>query len=564
MAVRTMQPDKTLLDYAYAHEHDKPDEVALVQPIGAGKIIEFTWAQAMDQARRMAAHLIDRGVPPGARIAILSKNCAHSIMAELAVWMAGGTTVALFPTESAQNIEYVLAHSEASLLFVGKLDGWPAQSRGIPGSLPCISLPLAAAAEFEAWDSIVRRTPPLTGRPSRASGQLAMLLYTSGSTGQPKGVMHTFRSITQVAERLVADEIEWLPAGLEWRMLSYLPLSHVYERATVECRFLCSGRGRVFFGESADTFIEDLRRARPTLFCSVPRLWLKLQQAILRAVPQERIDASMADPTHAADDARAILSGIGLDQVQVAISGSAPLPDTLLHWWRRLGLNLLEGYAMTEDFCYSHVSTSERRSAGYVGAPRKGVETRIGDGGEILIKSPGRFAGYYRRPDLDAESFTEDGFFRTGDVGEQNAEGLLKITGRLKELFKTAKGKYIAPAPIENRLNAHPLVELSLVTGVGQAAPFAVLMLSEVHDPHVGEEAWRSKADEELRGLLRSVNDGLAVHERLRMLVVLRERWSIENGCLTPTLKIKRGRIEAQLRPRIDAWYAEPAEVLWA
>jgi len=558
-----MQPDRTLLDCAYAHEHDKPDEVALVQPIGAGKIIEYTWAQALDQARRMAAHLIDRGVQPGARIAMLSKNCAQSFMAELAIWMAGGTTVALFPTESAQNIEYVLGHSEASLLFVGKLDGWPAQSRGIPGSLPCISFPLAAAMDFEGWDSIVHHTPPLAGRPARAPAELGMLLYTSGSTGQPKGVMHTFRGITQVAERLVADESEWLPAGLEWRMLSYLPLSHVYERATVECRFLYSGRGRVFFGESADTFIEDLKRARPTLFCSVPRLWLKLQQAILRAVPRERIDAAPADPARAADGARAILAGIGLDQVQVAISGSAPLPDTLLHWWRRLGLNLLEGYAMTEDFCYSHVSTSERRSTGYVGAPRKGVETRIGEGGEILIKSPGRFAGYYKRPDLDAVSFTEDGFFRTGDVGEQSAEGLLKITGRLKELFKTAKGKYIAPAPIENRLNAHPLVELSVVSGVGQAAPFAALMLSEAHSAHFDDAAWRLRTDEELHDLLRAVNDGLAGYERLRMLVVMRERWSIENGCLTPTLKIKRGGIEALLAPRVDAWYAEPAEVLW-
>jgi long-subunit acyl-CoA synthetase (AMP-forming) len=375
--------------------------------------------------------------------------------------------------------------------------------------------------------------------------------------------MHNFRGITRVAEHLVADQHVWLPADVECRMLSYLPLSHVYERAAVECRFFCDGRGRVFFSESVETFIEDLKRARPTLFCSVPRLWLKLQQAIQRFVPAERLAEILQEPA-AATARRQILAAIGLDQTVAAISGSAPLPDALLDWWRRLGLNLLEGYAMTEDFCYSHVSTPDRRATGYVGAPREGVEARIGARGEVLIKSPGRFVGYYKRPDLDAGSFTEDGFFRTGDVGEQRADGLLKITGRLKEMFKTAKGKYVAPAPIENRLNEHPMVELSMVSGVGEPAPFAALVLAESLAPRIDEAAWRVEAGAELAALLRTVNQELPAHERLRMLVVLRERWSIENGCLTPTLKIKRGRIEEMLAPAQNGWYAAPDEVLWA
>jgi long-subunit acyl-CoA synthetase (AMP-forming) len=559
-----MQRDKTLLDYVYAHEAGRSDRVILIQPVGAGKVIEYTWAQMMDQARRMAAHLLSRGFPPGARIATLSKNCAHCFMAELAIWMAGGTTVALFPTESAENIRYVLEHCEAGLLFVGKLDAWQSQSSGIPSALPCISFPSAPSLEFEGWDAIVGGTAPVSGRPARSAGDLAMLLYTSGSTGEPKGVMHSFEVVTRVSELLVADQHRWLPEDVECRMLSYLPLSHVYERAAVECRFLCDGRGRVFFCDSVETFIEDIKRARPTLFCSVPHLWLKLQQAIYRFVPAERLDEILRDPAQAAVAGRQILAAIGLDQTLVAVSGSAPLPDALVDWWRRLGLNLLEGYAMTEDFCYSHVSTADSRATGYVGAPREGVDVRIGERGEILIKSPGRFVGYYKRPDLDAESFTADGFFRTGDVGERRADGLLKITGRLKELFKTAKGKYVAPAPIENRLNEHPMVELSMVSGVGEPAPFAALMLAESLAPRIDEAAWRAEASAELAALLRAVNEHLPAHERLRMLVVLRERWSIENGCLTPTLKIKRGRIETLLARRQNAWYAAPDEVLWS
>jgi long-chain acyl-CoA synthetase len=558
-----MKHDKTLLDYVYSHETERADRVILIQPVGHGKVIEYTWAETMDQARRMAAYLVGRGFPPGAHIAMLSKNCAHSFIAELAIWMAGGTTVALFPTESADNIRYVLEHSQASLLFVGKLDGWEGQSGGVPRSLPCVAFPLAPLTEFDGWDAIVRGTAPLIGRPARAAGDLGMLLYTSGSTGEPKGVMHSFETITGVAERLAADTHEWLPEGQEWRVLSYLPLSHVYERAAIECRFLCAGGGRVFFGECADSFIEDLKRARPTLFCSVPRLWLKLQQAILRAMPREKLEALLEDPVRSAGGARGILSGIGLDDTVAAISGSAPLPDALLDWWRKLGLNLLEGYAMTEDFCYSHVSTSEKRSPGYVGASRPGVQTRIGERGEILIKSPGRFVGYYKRPDLDAESFTDDGFFRTGDVGSIRADGLLKITGRLKELFKTAKGKYVAPAPIENLLNAHPMVELSVVSGVGQPAPFAALMLAEPLCRRLDDADWQAQAGAELRQLLHEVNQALPAHERLRMLVVMRERWSVENGCLTPTLKIRRGRIEAKVASELDVWYAEPSGVLW-
>lgn len=559
-----MRTSRTLLEHVYRHEAERADRVVLVQPAGGGAVAEYTWAQMMDESRRMARHLLRLGIAPGARIALLSKNCAHFFMAELAIWMAGGTTVAIFPTESAQNLAYVLEHSGASLLFVGKLDAWQSQAHGVPASLPCIALPLAPPAGFDRWESIVRDTGPLEGRPARSAGDLAMILYTSGSTGVPKGVMHGFAGITDVAGRIAADQREWMPEDLEPRMLSYLPLAHVYERATVECRLLCDGRGQVFFSESIETFVDDIRRARPTIFCSVPRLWLKLQQAVLLKLPAQRLEALLGNPATAAAIGRQVLEGLGLDQTVVAASGSAPLAAALLEWWRRLGLNLLEGYAMTEDFCYSHLSTNAQRAAGSVGPPRKGVQARIDENGEILIRSPGRFVGYYRRPDLDAQSFTADGFFRTGDLGAQDADGMLRITGRIKDLFKTAKGKYVAPAPIENRLNEHPLIEQSLVGGLGQPAPFALIMLTESAQRAAEDPPARRALHAELGALLSTVNEPLAAHERLRFVVVVRERWSVENGCLTPTLKIKRSRIEERVADEIGAWYEAGEEVLWS
>ena len=559
-----MSQPKLMLDYIYDHESAHPDAVYLTQPIGGGQVVDYTWAQTLDQARRMAAHLQSRGMEPGARIAILSKNSAHFIIAELAIWIAGGTTVAIFPTETADTIRYVLEHSGASLLFVGKLDIWEQQTPGIPAGLPCIALPLSPPTTFETWDAIIARTPPLTGRPARAGTDLAMLIYTSGSTGQPKGVMHSFERITAASLGIVTELKSRIGAEVHNRVLSYLPLAHVFERAWVGCGSLVDGNTHLYFAESLDTFLQDLNRARPTTFISVPRLWLKFQQGVFSKMPPKKLDRLLGIPILGRIVARKVLKGLGLDQALLAGSGSAPSPAELITWYRRLGLNLSEGYAMTEDFAYSHNSTDAINAPGYVGVPMPGVQVRLSDEGEVLIKSPGQMVGYYKRPDLDAESFTADGFFHTGDRGEIRADGLLKLTGRVKELFKTSKGKYVAPAPIENRLNAHPMVEQALVSGVGQSAAYAVVVLAEDLRPKLGDAAVRAKVQQELAGLLREVNQAAPDYEQLRMIVVASQAWTIENGMLTPTMKIRRSRIEAEFEAQLAHWYTSQGPVHWA
>ena len=552
-----------ILDYVYENEIAQADQVLFSQPIGGGQVLEYTWSQTMDQARRMAAHLHSLQFAPGFKIAMLSNNCAHFVMAELAIWMAGGTTVAIYPTETAETVRYVLEHSEASLLFVGKLDNWPAQAAAVSDQLPCIALPLAPDTPFESWQMIIARTAPMSGRPARAASDLAMLLYTSGSTGQPKGVMQNFGAIIKAVECGLNDPIWQLPQGVGHRILSYLPVAHVYDRAVI-CRGLVDGNTQFFFTESRATFLQDIQRARPTLFCSVPRLWLKFQQSVLASIPAAQLTAMLDDPAAAPVVRRKVLAGLGLDEVRIAVSGSAPIPPALLDWYRRLGLNMVEGYGMTEDFACSHRTTSDLNAPGHVGVPAPGVEVQIAEDGEILIKSPGQLAGYYKQPDLDAQSFTLDGFFRTGDLGERRADGQLRIIGRKKEIFKTAKGKYVAPAPIENCLSAHPIVELAMVSGVGQSAPYAVLVLAEHLRPALKDAAVRARIDSDLHDLLREVNRDLAAYEQLQFLVVASEPWSIENGCLTPTMKIKRNRIEACFAGQVGDWYERERPVLWA
>ena len=557
-------PAKLILDYVYQHEKERAQQVYLTQPLGGGRVADYTWAQTLDQARRMATHLQSLGFAPGARIGILSKNCAHFFMTELAIWMAGYTTVAIFPTESAQTIRFVLEHSEASLLFVGKLDTWPDQEPGVPAGMPRIAFPLAPATAYETWDAITARSAPMEGQPHRAGTDLAMLIYTSGSTGQPKGVMHSFERITAACEGIVGGMDDSLGAGRIHRMLSYLPLPHVFERAFVECMSFLSGRLHVFFAESLDTFAADLQRARPTVFLSVPRLWLKFQQAVFSKMPERKLSLLLRIPILNKIVARKILVGLGLDQAELAGSGSAPLPADLIRWYRSLGLNLIEGYAMTEDFAYSHSATAEFNEAGYVGVPYAGVQARISPEGEILIKSPGQLVGYYKRPDLDAESFTEDGYFRTGDLGSQLPDGQLKITGRMKELFKTSKGKYVAPAPIENMINNHAMVEISLVGGSSHEAAFAMVVLAEDLRPRQKDAAVRAEVQSALTTLLAEVNSQLSDYERLKFLVVAEQPWQIENGMLTPTMKIKRANIEKAIEPKLDAWYAANQPVQWA
>ncbi len=555
-----MTAQKLILDYVFEHEAKIPQHVYLTQPTGGGAARDYTWAQIMNEARRVAAHLKSMGLSPGDRVGMLSKNCAHFFIGELAIWLGGFTTVAIFPTEGEATIRFVMEHSEAKVLLVGKLDNFAAQAPGVPAGVKLISMPMGPKGVGESWDDIVAKTAPIEGKVERAPTDLAMIIYTSGSTGQPKGVMHSFERITRAAEGM-RDRIEFKAGD---RALSYLPLAHVFERAYIECVSMLVGGGQIFFAESLDTFLADLKRARPTLFISVPRLWLKFQQGVFSKMPPARLEFLLKIPILGKRVGKKVLTGLGLDAVRLAGSGSAPIPGELISWYRRLGLRLLEGYAMTEDFAFSHLSSDEHNEPGYVGVPYKGVEVKLSEEGEVLIKSPGCMVGYYKRPDLDAESFTEDGFFRTGDKGERKPSGLLKITGRVKELFKTAKGKYVSPAPIENKLNEQPLIELSCVSGVGQPAAYALIILAESIRKQGLDAATKERVEKELAAWLAEVNKGLSGYEQLQMFVIVNEPWTIENGLLTPTMKLKRAKIEASVADKLEGWYANKKPVLWA
>lgn len=556
-----MSDRRTILDHAVHWERHAPDMLHFVQPMGGGPASVRTWtmAEAVGEARRMAAYLEALGLPPGSRIAICSKNCAYWLLADWAIWMAGHVSVPVYPVLNAATVRHILEHSDSKLLFIGKLDPiWSEMRSGVPLGVRTVSFPLAPPSDAERWEDIVARHQPLARVATRSPEELATIVYTSGSTGQPKGVMHSFGAMAAATAGLV----KLLELTQTDRILSYLPLAHTMERWIVGC---CgtSVPFQVFFAENVETFLQDLQRARPTLFLSVPRLWLKFQAGVLKKLPQHRLDRLLRLPIVSGLIKRKILRGLGLDQVRVAGSGSAPLPGDLMEWYRRLGLELLEGYGMSENFNYSHLCRPGQVRAGYVGSPYEGVEHALGPEGEVLVKSPAMMMGYFKQPNETRDAFTDDGYFKTGDCGEIDELGRLRLTGRVKEIFKTSKGKYVTPAPIEAKLLASPRLEQCCVSGAGQPQPYALVVLNEDARAEL-RRGGKLGLEQELVQHLEAVNRQLEPVEQMQFLAVVSDEWSAENGLLTPTLKIKRSKIEESYQRQVARWYAQGQKLVWA
>jgi long-subunit acyl-CoA synthetase (AMP-forming) len=554
---------KTLLHGFLRWERTTPDRLYFTQPWPDGRVTEYTWREVGDQARRMAAYLKTLNLPPKSNIAVLGKNSAHWIIADLAIWMAGHVGVPLYPTLNTEGAAYILEHSEARLLFIGKMDGktdgWNEIQHAIPNGLPLIGLPMCPRKDIPQWDDLIARHEPLQVVADPDPDELATIVYTSGTTGRPKGVMHSFKSIAAPCRS--AEEL-WV-ATPEDRMLSYLPLAHIAERAAVEVPSFIFGF-QVYFANSLETFQQDLKRARPTIFFSVPRLWTKFYLAINQKLPLRKQKLLFNVPLLGKRVKKKILQELGLDHARVALTGAAPLPAPIVEWYRGLGLELLEVFGMSENCATSHSNRPGHARPGFVGVPVPGVQCRIAENGEIEVKSPGQMMGYYKMPEKTAEEMTADGYFKTGDRGEIHPGGWLKVTGRVKELFKCSKGKYIAPAPIENKLNNHPTVEVVCVTGPGQPQPFALLMLSLDAQAKLNQGTLRRETlAQELRDLLDQVNESVEDHERLDYAVVVKDQWTMENGFLTPTMKVRRNIIEDRYLPRADSWLAARQALIW-
>lgn len=550
------------LQRLYDHERLRPQAVYMTQPLADGRVLDFSWAETMNQSRRLAAHLLAQNWPAGSQVALLGKNSAWWFIADFAIWMAGHVSVPLYQTLTAPSIRQIVEHSECVACFVGRLDSDAVVDQGLPADLHRIRMPDSRGTGGAAWHDILKNTRPIETRPLRGADEIATIVYTSGTTGAPKGVMHTFATLGLVSSM----SVRMFGASAADRLISYLPLAHIADRGFCQLASVQTGC-RVFFAFGIDTFVDDLRRARPTLFLSVPRLWTKFQQGVNAKLPQAKLQRLLKLPLIGRIVQQKILRGLGLDAVRVAFSGAAPTPPELFRWYRALGIELLEVYGMSENFGISHVGRLGRYRADSIGPGWDGVIARIDPNtGELQLQSPGVMRGYYKADAATREAFTDDGYLKTGDRGELSADGFLKITGRLKEQFKTAKGKYVVPAPIENRLCSGGKIEACCVTG-GDAlpAPLALVMLgAEEHARCQQDQAARAATTQWLEQLLAGINQELERHERLACLVITPEAWTVDNGLITPTMKVRRAEIDSRYRSRMPDWCAQSSAVIWA
>jgi len=521
-----------------------PDRIFLHQPVD-GELRDISWREAADQSLRMASALLALGLTRGDKVAILAKNSAEWIMADIAIAMAGLVSVPVYPTAGPKTISHVLSHSEAKLVFIGKLDDYEAATSSVSPSIIRIAFPYEGIQDCQhQWSDLVVSHEPITEVARPQMSDVMTILYTSGSTGQPKGVVISYAAY-EYASRSAAESVG---INSNDHVFSYLPLSHITERTCTAGPAIYSGC-ECSFVESLKTFQLDLKRARPTIFISVPRLWVKFQSGVHAKIPPKKLKFLLRIPFVGKSVAKKIRHGLGFENCRSYGSGSAPISPSTLTWYHNIGINIAEGWGMSETSGLScgNAPFSAAR-IGTIGSPIKGTEMKLSEAGEILIRSPGLFTEYYKQPELTREVLDEDGFFHTGDKGEwDDALQTFTITGRVKDIFKSAKGKYVTPVPIEARLSGNPLVEQVCVMGAGLRAPIAVVGLAEGANSLSNEEVRTSFKD-----TLESVNATLESHEKMSNIVIVKDEWTTENDLLTPTLKLKRDKLEDKYGPVIS------------
>lgn len=534
-------------------EKETPNSVMLRQPF-SGEWRNWTYQQAGEEIRKIASGLKGLNLPPRSNVALLSKNCAQWIMADLAIMMAGHISVPLYATLTAPSIKQILEHSEAKAIFVGKLDKYEEQKEGIPASVQKIGMELYGIHESISIEKMIATEKPLVEVAAWDRDEVLTIMYTSGTTGKPKGVMHSAGNFDAIVQTGIID----LELPMHPRLFSYLPISHIAERAGIE--MIGIYRGAIFsFAESLDTFPKNLAETQPNLFFAVPRIWAKFREKISEKLPPKKLNTLLSIPIINNIIRKSIKKKLGLAEATHIYSGAAPISVDLLKWFDKIGVTIYQAIGMTEDCIYSHFNSRTANRFGTVGKALTGVKVKIADDGEFRLKCAGVMKGYYKEPELTAATFDEEGYLKTGDKAEYDKDGFLSIVGRVKDQFKTDKGKYVSPAPIEMLLLANQDIEQACVVGMGIPQPIALVVLSATGKAKAKDELIAS-----LSASLREVNPALESYEKLEKVVVMKGDWTVENGLITPTLKVKRNEVEKIHLPKYPTWYhTQPGVVVW-
>lgn len=510
----------------------QPNHTFLHQPVNR-QWQRYTWAEVEHQARCIAAGLKAQQYAPGSRIAILSENCAQWFIADIAIMMAGMISVPIYPSAGRDTLAYIIEHSNVRAIFVGKIPNNESVEHAITTGVTRIALPYPTVSAQVSWLTWLVTYSPLAELAQPKQHDVATIVYTSGATGVPKGVVISHKNLSASS----THSANVLGLSSHSRYISYLPLAHITERSLVEGVAFCVG-SQVFFVESGATFVDDVRHAQPTIFISVPRLWDKLRSQVLARVSAHHLRLLLALPLIRKLVIQQILKSLGLHKTELFGCGTAPIAKSLLDWFQNVDIRISEGWGMSETSGLSCGNLPvSKENLGTIGKPLPGVEMQLSDLGELMIRGDNVFSEYYRDHKATQQCFC-DGWFYTGDSARVNANGNYQIIGRLKDQFKTAKGQYVVPVPIECCLGTNAHIQQVCVLGSGLNQPVALVVLRSdchKHDPSVVKG---------LEKTLARINAELETHQKLECLLICDHAWTVENELLTPSLKVKRHALE--------------------
>jgi long-chain acyl-CoA synthetase len=574
-------------------------EVLLERAGGTWKAVSSE--HLLERVARVACAIRDAGLTAGERVALVSHNCVDWIVADFGVLFAGCIVVPIYPTQALDHLSYILEHSGARLIFADTLathDRLRESGAALPRVVRFDSPGEDGLRAFEARGEEIRARHPELPRPYEATlvpDDLAVLIYTSGTTGQPKGVMLSHDNLAFDAAVSLTCGFEGIENGRD--VISVLPYSHIYEHTVIYIYLLA--KVRYFICHDPGELLSDLRDVRPAEMTAVPRIFDRVMAGIkgqalreggLRGklipwsleVAREYMTAKTLrrgrSPWLAVRYAlaerlvlRKVRAALGLDRVRFLTSGSAPLHLDTAMTLLGLGVPVMQGYGLTETSPVVSVSRLSENEYGAVGRPITGVDVRIAEDGEVLVRGRNVMQGYYRDAESTAEAI-EEGWLHTGDVGEIDLRGFLRITDRKGEIFKTSTGKWISPARIEASIKRSIFVAQAMVTGRGQPHPIALicpnwpllrLELSALPEGLTPEQlAEREDVRAFLNHEVRKQTHGLATYEQVRHVVVVPREFSVESGELSPSMKIKRRAVEARYAREIERAYRAESPAL--
>ena len=566
---------------------------------------DISWNEYYSRAQHVGSALISMGLQKGDRVSIIGDNCPEWVIIDMGIQCAGGVSVGVYSTNAWPQVEYVIENSESKFFFVEneeQLDKWLHFRDKVPFLKKVIVWDLEGLRHFKdpmvmTYNEILEEGRLIVEKDSNlfesrmaeiTPEDLSFLIYTSGTTGLPKGAMLSHRNVIWMGDAV--KSVIYMEDTDE--VLSYLPLCHVFEQLFSVIFHITYG-GIVNFIESLDTVTDNMKEISPTVGYAVPRIWekylsavyirmsdatwfKKLAFAIALKIGQKRTTLKMnfkPVPFYLEiffklayiSVFRKLKERLGFDRMRLAITAAAPISSDVLHFFQSIGINLIEAYGQTEGTGVTCVSKVGKLKFGTVGPPLTGVEVKIADDGEILVKSPGVFKGYYKSPEATAETL-KDGWLHSGDVGELDEDGYLKITDRKKDIMVTAGGKNITPQYIENQLKFNSYINDAVIIGDNRRFITSLIMIDEdnvikyAQDNKIQFSTYKDLTQSPeiiklIQGEVNKVNDALARVEQIKKFTILPKKLYEEDGEVTPTMKVKRKYVNEAFGDIIEGMY---------